>query len=125
MKKIGKKSMWMIVATITFLFILTCFSFQSTKSDIAERVKEERTEYPQTSAGTEDTDAFEKGSLIGIHIGLGEVLGKAALNNGGLPLHVNERKERSQQLKRLDIYPEEMKKAIELISEAAFQKNSK
>ncbi|MEI3605669.1 hypothetical protein SPD48_08185 [Pseudogracilibacillus sp. SE30717A] len=123
MIKIFRKNIGIFVAFVVFLAIGLFMVFQNANPDIVENV--EGIEYTHETTEMEDSVVFENGSLIGIHIGLGEVLGKATLNNGGVPLNVKEQKERLLQLKQLDLYPEEMKKVIELINQTAFQKNNK
>src|SRR5699024_7740136 len=117
----GKRyKLLLFVAAALCIAVLSIWAIKGEKSEIVQDMEEEIEieKMPFRSSFTEDSGAIESGSLIGVHIGLGEILGKAALSNGGIPTTLEEHKKRLG----LDFYPEEMKKIIDLINMAALKK---
>lgn len=104
----GKRyKLLLFVAAALCIAVLSIWAIKGEKSEIVQDMEEEiEIEKAFRSSFTEDSGAIESGSLIGVHIGLGEILGKAALSNGGIPTTLEEHKKRLG----LDFYPEEMKK---------------
>lgn len=91
------------------------------KTEVVQEVNDQQlVEHTPKIVSADDQLLYEDSRLIGIHIALGEVLGKATLSNGGI-LGADEDQRRHVRKKNLDFYPDEIKKVIEIINRSIYK----
>lgn len=112
---------FIICAMMITFGIIGVFVVES-KTEVVQEVNDQKqlVEHTPKIVSADDQLLYEDSRLIGIHIALGEVLGKATLSNGGI-LGADEDQRGHVRKKNLDFYPDEIKKVIEIINRSIYK----